>query len=457
MNRQERRLQQKLAARGAAPPSVDTLTPLLQRMSTAYRAGQHADALGLAREAIRRAPRRADVLGFAGMVALDEDQAEEAARHYRAALALRPDWAEAAHALGSALERMGDRDAAAAAYRKAAALAPDYAPACAALGNLMLQTGDAAAAADAYRRAVALAPDSAELRRNLGIALERAGDKAEAIACYRGAVRLRPEWPLPWTNLATLAVEDGDGALGLEACERWLRLSPGNTEAIAYQAISHYERGEPGKARELIDFDHFVRLIHVPPPPGFADAAAFNRALVDHVLAHPSLKVPPVDDPTYHCPTLMVSDELLAEPKGPMAALETAMNQAVADYIGALPAEGAHPFLARRPRQWRLTSWSAVLVGEGALSPHIHLDGYLSGVYYPQIPQEVLDSTAQEGWFELGRPPREFRCRAEPDTRAIRPELGLMLLFPAFMYHRTIPFRSSERRISIAFDVIPVE
>ena len=68
MNRQERRLQQKLAARGAAPPPVDTLTPLLQRMSTAYRAGQRAEALALAREAIRRAPRRADVLGFAGMM-----------------------------------------------------------------------------------------------------------------------------------------------------------------------------------------------------------------------------------------------------------------------------------------------------------------------------------------------------------------------------------------------------
>jgi len=30
-----------------------------------------------------------------------------------------------------------------------------------------------------------------------------------------------------------------------------------------------------------------------------------------------------------------------------------------------------------------------------------------------------------------------------------------MLLFPAYLYHRTIPFTSSQRRISIAFDVMP--
>jgi hypothetical protein len=30
-----------------------------------------------------------------------------------------------------------------------------------------------------------------------------------------------------------------------------------------------------------------------------------------------------------------------------------------------------------------------------------------------------------------------------------------MLLFPAFMYHGTVPFKSDQKRICIAFDVIP--
>lgn len=30
-----------------------------------------------------------------------------------------------------------------------------------------------------------------------------------------------------------------------------------------------------------------------------------------------------------------------------------------------------------------------------------------------------------------------------------------MVLFPAYLYHATVPFNSRQRRISIAFDVLP--
>ena len=46
------------------------------------------------------------------------------------------------------------------------------------------------------------------------------------------------------------------------------------------------------------------------------------------------------------------------------------------------------------------------------------------------------------------------RIRAEPETRLIEPEEGLMLLFPSYMFHRTLPFSGSGERISIAFDVL---
>ena len=35
------------------------------------------------------------------------------------------------------------------------------------------------------------------------------------------------------------------------------------------------------------------------------------------------------------------------------------------------------------------------------------------------------------------------------------PEPGLMLLFPSYFYHRTMPFESADMRISISFDVLP--
>ncbi len=38
--------------------------------------------------------------------------------------------------------------------------------------------------------------------------------------------------------------------------------------------------------------------------------------------------------------------------------------------------------------------------------------------------------------------------------KAFRPEEGLMMAFPSYFYHRTVPFEAAETRISIAFDVL---
>ncbi len=185
--------------------------------------------------------------------------------------------------------------------------------------------------------------------------------------------------------------------------------------------------------------------------------AAFNTALARHALTHPTLVLPAEDDPRYHCPTLKITGEFLAEPKGPAAALEAMMRRAVSDYLVALATDSVpHPFTAKPPREWRLTSWAAVLERQGNLDPHIHYDGFISGVYYCQLPAVVSDaSQGQAGWFELGRLPERFQAPGAPAIRAVQPEEGMMILFPSYFYHRTVPFETGETRISIAFDVMP--
>jgi uncharacterized protein (TIGR02466 family) len=121
-----------------------------------------------------------------------------------------------------------------------------------------------------------------------------------------------------------------------------------------------------------------------------------------------------------------------------------------------LQPDPTHPFLTVLPRRWKLTSWAAVLDRQGSLDPHVHFDGYVSGVYYPQIPAGVSrGGEGSAGWFELGRPPPYYRCRRLPEIRTIEPREGRMILFPSYFYHRTVPFEGPEPRISIAFDTMP--
>ncbi|MEM1201196.1 MAG: putative 2OG-Fe(II) oxygenase, partial [Pseudomonadota bacterium] len=107
-----------------------------------------------------------------------------------------------------------------------------------------------------------------------------------------------------------------------------------------------------------------------------------------------------------------------------------------------------------------LVAWAAVLDKQGNQDAHIHFDGHLSGCYYVRIPDEVSDEANGEegtvaGGFEVGRPPPEFFCQREHRHKVVKPHEGLMVLFPSYMYHQTIPFKSTERRICVAFDAMP--
>lgn len=93
---------------------------------------------------------------------------------------------------------------------------------------------------------------------------------------------------------------------------------------------------------------------------------------------------------------------------------------------------------------------------QGHQLPHTHPDAWISGVYYPKLPQIVNGPGEQHaGWIEFGRPLAEYLGAIEPEVMAVQPREGLLVLFPSYFYHRTIPFDTDEERISVAFDVVP--
>jgi hypothetical protein len=88
---------------------------------------------------------------------------------------------------------------------------------------------------------------------------------------------------------------------------------------------------------------------------------------------------------------------------------------------------------------------------------HIHPNGWLSGVFYLNLPELIHDPYKRpEGWLEFGRSSPGINVQSALTFRQYQPDDGQMFLFPSYFYHGTIPFRSSQRRICIAFDVEPL-
>ena len=84
-------------------------------------------------------------------------QVDEAIAHYRKALEIKPDYAEAHNNLGNALAGRGQVDEAIAHYRKALEIKPDYAEAHNNLGNALAGRGQVDEALEHYQKALGLA------------------------------------------------------------------------------------------------------------------------------------------------------------------------------------------------------------------------------------------------------------------------------------------------------------
>lgn len=374
-----------------------------------------------------------------------------AADAYRRAVALEPDLASAHYNLGTVLNQLGDLDGALAAYDQALDIDPQHGKALSSKGFVLRAQGKAEDAAIAYGRAASQLPGDSSVLTGLGKALQDAGRLSEAVSAFARAVQADPHDPEATSGVADVLVQRGEAADAVAACDAFLVHHPANASVLAAKSVALNECGETDALRALVDLDRFVMPIRHERAPGFKSIDAFNAALAEHAAAHPTLVVSPASHATRQGKH---TADLTVKPKGPVAAFERMIASAVDEYVNRLGPDANHPFIVHRPRKWHLVIWAIVLEGEGYQVSHIHRAAWLSGVYYAQVP-DIVSAGGEDGWIEFGEPGPEYHWSAKPETRRVRPEPGLMVLFPSYVFHRTIPFQSDQTRISVAFDVVP--
>ena len=377
---------------------------------------------------------------------------DEAKAAYEDVLVRSPALPEARTNLAAVLQELGDFEGAAREAKRAFEADPDlleaeynYAIACQELGRF----DDAIAG---YRHILSEVPEHAASALNIGYGLQQLGRLDEAADAFQKTIDLDPHFAKAHVNLADLRLQQGNPQSALETCERFLKDHPAQTDLLAFKSIALGDLGESTRSRELIDFDRFVRPVRITPPEEYGGLEAFNAALCEHVLDHPTLTFAPQSHATRDGKH---SGELLTEPKGPVAGLEAEILKAAEAYRDALE-DDDHPFVSNRPSDWTLSVWGVVMQAAGHQIPHIHPAAWLSGVYYPKLP-DIVDSGegGKDGWIAFGRPPAHFHNAVDPETFFVQPEPGMMVLFPSYFYHHTVPFEAEGTRISIAFDLMP--
>lgn len=337
--------------------------------------------------------------------------------------------------------------------RKARKLAPESPELLANLGDCLRDEGDYEKAVRAYRKALELRPEFAAVHMELAATLQAMGLPHKAVAAYEAGMGYGNTRPGALANYGAANLEVGRPDVALEYADKALAGDPHSRRAMSVRGFALHELGRDEEAAEIFNLD-LIRPFQVESVEGFDSVQDFNKALATHVLKHPTLQYEPANRSTTKGDQ---TGELLEEPRGPVAQLETFLKQCVSTFLADLPRVPGHPYLSHRPKTFRYNVWGTSLGSQGHQAPHIHPSAWVSGAYYVQLPGEMsTEEESQDGWIEFGAAPHGCKLTRERPLRRIAPREGTVVLFPSYYYHRTLPFEGKRRRISIAFDANPM-
>ena len=319
--------------------------------------------------------------------------------------------------------------------------------------NALASNRDYQQAAEASAQGLARHPSNSPLQIANAFSRGMAGDARGPTSELRALYQQDPHNDLLWATLSQLGLRAGMPEVAAETALRMVAKYPVQQTAWSILSIAWRLLDDP-REHWLCDYDRLVMRVDVPPPDKSITAAQYARVVGDvlHPL-HSTLEAPG-DQSLRH--GTQTAGALFDNADQAVQRFRAAVTDAAARAVSQLPDDPTHPFLSRKATTFRFSgSWSVRLrAGGGHHVPHFHSEGWMSSAYYARLPDRAAGGNHNEGWIEFGRPPPIFNLDLGP-RRLVEPKEGLLVLFPSFMWHGTIPFGAGER-LTAAFDFQPL-
>lgn len=448
--------------------------------------GQKPEAEIVLRRWLQREPGSRDASLRLAAVLADTRRAAEAEAMVRHTIGRSGASADAAFVLGRALLGQSRLDEAEAEFRKVVQESPAHQTAQTNLMELVwMRTGDIHAATHAVDAVLRGRPDLTGLRISKASLLASIHRGREALAEVDAGLAMMPADPSLLVSAVSIAlgvdaalaysyarrlpastvhdraaqIAKGSAALAtgrapeaLAIADALCSLSVADGRAIALRADALRMCGD-NRYRELLDYRRLVSAGYLDVPAGWPDLAAYMSELVRDVSGLHTLEAPPVSN------SLRNGSQIELDPAhsrfASIRAFPQAIDGAIRRYMHTL-GRGTDPMRCRNTDHYALSGmWSVRLRSHGYHVSHHHPDGWISSACYLRVPPAVGHGGA--GWLQFGEPPFSTTPRLSAEYM-IRPEPGLLVLFPSYMWHGTVPFvgAATDTRLTVAFDVLPV-
>jgi protein O-GlcNAc transferase len=185
-------------------------------------------------KAIEIEPMNAEIHHNMGVACHEIGALEKALVHFRLAVQLNPNLAEAYYSLGNTLRmHSGGNEAAIAAYQSALAIKPDYVDASFNLAKTFDEMERIEEAISAYAHTLALDPDFVDAHNSMGNAYLKLAQYSLAISSYERAIRINPDFYEGYYNMALACKLSGKLREAVLFIEKTLALNPKFGSAVS--------------------------------------------------------------------------------------------------------------------------------------------------------------------------------------------------------------------------------
>jgi len=318
---------------------------------------------------------------------------------------------------------------------------------------LLQEAGDARAALTCLTERAARPQSHPNLLIRAGLAALEF-EPAAALKFAERALRALPGNPTARKLLCATYLGLGDGDKAMTECASLLQASPDDQYLIAMQTTALRLLGDP-RYESFCDYNKMVLSMFLEAPPGWSDLNSFLTELTSHLNARHSPHGHRLLYQSLRQGTETTQD--LSRSQDPVIqALFHTFAAPIARYR-ELIGQAEDPLRRRNRGASRFNgSWSVRLHSGGYHTSHVHPRGWISSACYIQLPDSMQAARAAEGILSFGAPGILTTPSLDAEF-AVRPEVGLLVLFPSYFWHGTLPFHSEQPRLTVAFDVVPGE
>ena len=486
-----------------------TIDQILQQAITMHQEGKYEEAEILYRKVLEAQPTNLDANNNLGIILEYSGKLKDAEISYKKAIKFKPDFAEAYNNLGSTLTKLNKFVEAETNYKKAVQFKPDYVQAYYNLGNILQKLEKLDEAEINYKKAIELKPDYAEAFNNLGNIAKNLGKFDIAETNYKKAIEFKPKYAIAYNNLGATLIKLNRLAEAEKSFSKAIELQPTFEGATINRGQILFNRGafesalndfdtcnsEDSRSRALASLYSLRRIDDIykrieknsqldSQNIAVASFSAFISKKEKKVTAHKFCNNPldfiKVSNLSTHFKNsnLFINEVINElnnvktrwEPYGKstykgfqstgknlfensskkLLDLKSIIGNEIDSYRSKFKDEDC-TFIKQWPLKTNLIGSYVLLKQHGHQEPHIHINGWLSGVIYLKV---VTPLNKDEGAIELSLNGENYFDENLPKY-IHQPKEGDMIFFPSSLHHRTIPFTSDEDRIVIAFDLNP--